>query len=73
MTTEQKINKIISERLGVKLEDITSEKSFVDDFGSDSLDEIELVMCVEEEFEIEIPDEVCEKWSKVGDVYGFFK
>ena len=72
MTTEQKINKIISEQLGVKLDDITGEKSFIDDLGADSLDMVELTMSIEDEFAIEITDETLDSWSKVGDVYGYF-
>ena len=72
MTTEQKINKIISKQLGVKLDDVAGEKFFIDDLGCDSLDMVELTMETEEEFEVEIPDETVDSWSKVGDVYDYF-
>lgn len=61
-----KVRSIIAEQLGVKLEEVTSEASFVDDLGADSLDTVELVMALEEEFKIEIPDEDAEKMSNVG-------
>ncbi len=57
--------KIIVEQLGVKEEEVTSEASFVDDLGADSLDTVELVMALEEEFKIEIPDEDAEKITTV--------
>lgn len=63
MTTsiEQRVKKTISYQLGVAEEDIKTEMAFVNDLGADSLDEIELVMAIEDEFEIEIPDEHAEK------------
>ncbi|MFH1779323.1 MAG: acyl carrier protein [Candidatus Omnitrophota bacterium] len=61
-----KVRSIIAEQLGVKLEEVTSEASFVDDLGADSLDTVELVMALEENFKIEIPDEDAEKMSNVG-------
>ncbi|HQV41321.1 MAG: acyl carrier protein [Moraxellaceae bacterium] len=64
-TIEERVKKIVAEQLGVKLEDVTSEASFVDDLGADSLDTVELVMALEEEFELEIPDEEAEKISTV--------
>lgn len=64
-TIEERVKKIVAENLGVKLEDVTSEASFVDDLGADSLDTVELVMALEEEFELEIPDEEAEKISTV--------
>lgn len=64
-TIEERVKKIVAEQLGVKLEDVTSEASFVDDLGADSLDTVELVMALEEEFELEIPDEEAEKISAV--------
>lgn len=64
-TIEERVKKIVAEQLGVKLEDVTNEASFVDDLGADSLDTVELVMALEEEFELEIPDEEAEKISKV--------
>jgi acyl carrier protein len=64
-TIEERVKKIVAEQLGVKLEDVTNEASFVDDLGADSLDTVELVMALEEEFETEIPDEEAEKISTV--------
>lgn len=58
---EQRVKKIVAEQLGVKEEEIKNESSFVDDLGADSLDTVELVMALEEEFETEIPDEDAEK------------
>ncbi|KXW56789.1 acyl carrier protein [Ferrovum sp. PN-J185] len=62
---EQRVKKIVSEQLGVKEEDIQNSSSFVDDLGADSLDTVELVMALEEEFECEIPDEEAEKITTV--------
>ena len=67
MSIEEKVKKIIVDQLGVKEEEVTSEASFVDDLGADSLDTVELVMAFEEEFDLEIPDEKAEKIAKVGD------
>ena len=58
---EQRVKKIVAEQLGVNEADIKTESSFVDDLGADSLDTVELVMALEEEFECEIPDEEAEK------------
>ena len=63
---EERVKKIVSEQLGVK-DEIANDASFVDDLGADSLDTVELVMALEEEFEIEIPDEAAEKIATVGD------
>jgi acyl carrier protein len=60
-TVEQQVKKIVAEQLGVKEEEVTNDASFVDDLGADSLDTVELVMALEEEFETEIPDEDAEK------------
>lgn len=68
MANPEKIKSIIAEQLGVKAEEVTPESSFVDDLGADSLDTVELIMALEEEFNIEIPDEDAEKMSKVSDV-----
>lgn len=65
MSIEERVKKIIVEQLGVKEEDVKSEASFVEDLGSDSLDTVELVMALEEEFDIEIPDEEAEKITTV--------
>ena len=62
---EERVKKIVVEQLGVKEEEVSSESSFVDDLGADSLDIVELVMALEEAFEIEIPDEDAEKIATV--------
>ena len=62
---EQRVKKIVAEQLGVNESDIKSESTFVDDLGADSLDTVELVMALEEEFECEIPDEEAEKITSV--------
>ena len=62
---EQQVKAIVAEQLGVKLEQVTNNASFVDDLGADSLDTVELVMALEEEFETEIPDEDAEKITTV--------
>ena len=64
-TVEQQVKAIVAEQLGVKQEQVTDDASFVDDLGADSLDTVELVMALEEEFEIEIPDEDAEKITTV--------
>ncbi|MCY6483980.1 acyl carrier protein [Clostridium aestuarii] len=63
-----KVKKIIADQLGLDEDTITMDSSFVDDLGADSLDVVELIMALEEDFDIEIPDEDAEKVSKVGDV-----
>lgn len=62
---EQRVRKIVAEQLGVNEADIKNESSFVDDLGADSLDTVELVMALEEEFECEIPDDDAEKITNV--------
>ncbi|GAA4879680.1 acyl carrier protein [Ferrimonas pelagia] len=62
---EERVKKIIIEQLGVKEDDVKAEASFVDDLGADSLDTVELVMALEEEFDTEIPDEEAEKITTV--------
>ncbi len=62
---EDRVKKIVIEQLGVKEEEVTPSASFVDDLGADSLDTVELVMALEEEFECEIPDEEAEKITTV--------
>jgi len=69
----KKSKKIIVEQLGVEEDDITMESSFIDDLGADSLDIVELIMALEEEFEIEIPDSEAEKIATVGDAVEFIK
>jgi len=64
-TVEERVKKIVVEQLGVKEDEVTLEASFVDDLGADSLDTVELVMALEEEFETEIPDEEAEKITTV--------
>ena len=64
-TIEARVKKVIVEQLGVKEEEVTNDASFVDDLGADSLDSVELVMALEEEFETEIPDEDAEKIGTV--------
>jgi acyl carrier protein len=64
-TIEERVKKIVVEQLGVKEEEVNPESSFVDDLGADSLDTVELVMALEEEFETEIPDEEAEKITTV--------
>ena len=62
---EERVKKIVIEQLGVKEEEVVPSASFVDDLGADSLDTVELVMALEEEFETEIPDEESEKITTV--------
>ena len=73
MAVESKIKTIIAEQLGVKPEEVTPNASFVDDLGADSLDTVELVMALEEEFGHEIPDEQAEKLQSVGDVIKYIE
>jgi acyl carrier protein len=68
-----RIREIVAEQLGVDAEEVTPEVSFVDDLGADSLDTVELVMALEEEFGIEIPDEDAEKISTVGDAIAYIE
>lgn len=68
-----KIKERISEVLGVETDDITMESSFIDDLGADSIDLVELVMALEEEFEIQIPDEEVGKIKTVSDVVEYIK
>ena len=65
MSIEERVKKIIVEQLGVKEEDVKPEASFVEDLGADSLDTVELVMALEEEFDIELPEEEAEKITTV--------
>ncbi len=70
---EDRIRTIIATELGVKPEQITPEAKFIEDLGADSLDTVELVMALEEEFGNEIPDEDAEKLTSVGDVIRFIE
>jgi acyl carrier protein len=68
---DERVKKIVIEQLGVKEEEVTNAASFVDDLGADSLDTVELVMALEEEFECEIPDEEAEKITTVQQAIDF--
>ncbi len=70
---EGKVKKIICEQLNVNEEDVVPEASFVDDLGADSLDQVELIMAMEEEFDISIPDEDAEKIRTVQDAIDYIK
>jgi acyl carrier protein len=70
---EQRVKKIVAEQLGVAEADIKNESSFVDDLGADSLDTVELVMALEDEFEMEIPDEQAEKITTVQQAIDYAK
>ncbi len=70
---EARVKKIVAEQLGVNEADVKSESSFVNDLGADSLDTVELVMALEEEFECEIPDEEAEKISTVQQAVDYVK
>lgn len=70
---EERVKKIVTEQLGAKEEDVTPDASFVDDLGADSLDTVELVMALEEEFECEIPDEEAEKITTVQQAVDYIK
>lgn len=72
-SVEQRVRKIVVEQLGVSDEQVTPEASFVDDLGADSLDTVELVMALEEEFDTEIPDEDAEKITTVAQAIGFIE
>lgn len=72
-TIEERVKGIVVEQLGVKEEEVTTEASFVDDLGADSLDTVELVMALEEEFDTEIPDEEAEKINTVQAAIDYIK
>jgi acyl carrier protein len=67
------VTKLVCEQLGVKEEEVTAEASFVEDLGADSLDTVELVMALEEEFETEIPDEEVEKITTVKEAIDYIE
>jgi len=71
MSVEERVKKIVSDQLGKDVEDIQSDSSFVDDLGADSLDTVELVMALEEEFDLEIADEDAEKISTVNEAVSY--
>jgi acyl carrier protein len=72
-TIEQRVKDIIVEQLGVNADQVTAEAKFIEDLGADSLDIVELVMALEEEFGSEIPDEQAEKLLTVGDVVKYIE
>ena len=71
MAVEDKIREIIVEQLGVSAEEVVPEASFIDDLGADSLDIVELVMGMEEQFQVEIPDEDAERMQSIGDAINY--
>lgn len=73
MDVLEKVKEIVAERLGVDVDEIQPESSFVDDLGADSLDVVELVMAFEEEFDLEIPDEHVEQIATVGDAVAYIQ
>jgi acyl carrier protein len=73
MATVEKVKEIVASQLGVEIEEVTPEASFVDDLGADSLDTVELVMALEEEFGLEIPDEDAENISTVKDAISYIE
>jgi len=73
MALEERVKKVIEEQLSVNQDQIKEDASFIDDLGADSLDTVELVMALEEEFGVEIPDEEAEKITKVGEAIQYVK
>ena len=72
MSTFEKVKAIVVDQLGVDEADVSMESTFIDDLGADSLDIVELIMAFEEEFDVEIPDDVAEKIKTVSDTVSFF-
>jgi acyl carrier protein len=73
MTIEEKVSAIVADKLGVDRAEVSPDAVFIDDLGADSLDLVELIMAMEEEFGFEIADEDAEKLRTVGDVINFIK
>lgn len=73
MSVEERVKEIIAQQLGLKKEEIRLESSFVEDLGADSLDTVEVVMALEEEFGIDIPDEEAEKITTVGEAIKYIE
>ncbi len=73
MSIQEKLVNLIAEKLGVEPEEVTPEARFIEDLGADSLDIVELIMDLEDEFEMEIPDEEAEKLSTVGDAINYIQ
>ncbi|WP_419660729.1 AcpP: acyl carrier protein [Desulfosarcina variabilis str. Montpellier] len=73
MSVEDKVKKIIAEKLSVDISEVVPEASFVDDLGADSLDLVELIMSMEEEFDVDISDEDAEKMVTVKDAFDYIK
>lgn len=71
--TQERVIKMVAEQLGVKEEDVKPDSSFIDDLGADSLDTVELIMALEEEFDTEIPDEDAEKLATVQDAIDYIE
>ena len=72
-TVADKVKKIVVDQLGVSEDQVTPEAKFIEDLGADSLDQVELVMALEEEFESDIPDEDAEKLTSVGDAIAYIE
>jgi len=73
MALEERVAEIIVEQLGVSKDEVNPKASFIDDLGADSLDIVELVMAMEEEFDIEIPDDDAERMQTIGDAINYLK
>ncbi|ADU65327.1 acyl carrier protein [Desulfurispirillum indicum] len=73
MSIEQKVKEIVAEQLGVGIDTVNNESSFIDDLGADSLDTVELIMALEEEFGLEIPDDEAEKIVTVQDAISYIE